>query len=183
MSTERQVSPSPSHGTGMLCTAPDLRAAHQGRWLTVGSSSKEQEEQEEQQGPLQTWVAPEAWRKERCLRTAATFHHLWMGARGRAKTPTTPKGASPFQGPAGFPYTSPMLASPPQHTHLEKGALSRREAVPVRRRQAPASPENSHPMNRTARRKNKPQEGPDRCPLPAQGWHHKGIKPLHPNRG
>lgn len=157
MSTELQVSPSPSHGTGMLCTAPDLRAAHQGRWLTVGSSSEEQEEQEKQQGPLQTWVAPEAWRKERCLRTAATFHHLWMGARGRAKTPTTPKVPPLSRVLQVFP-TLPPCWRPPQHTHLEKGALSRREAVPVRRRQAPASPENSHPMNRTARRKNKPQE-------------------------
>lgn len=131
------------------CSAlPQISGQHiKGGWLTIGSSSEEQEEEQQQQGPLQTWVAP--GEEKGACRTAAIFHHLWMGARGKAKMTRhrLPQICLPFPESCRFFPTLPPTWCPPQQTHLEKGTLFRWEAVPVRRRQAPASPENSHPMN------------------------------------
>lgn len=120
MSTELQAIPSPSHGSGMLCTAPDLRAPDQVRLA---------HRRRQQRGAGGAAAAAgtssdvgSAWsteKKEVPVGLQPPSPHLWMGARWKAKPSQAlaqdtyhPKCVSPFQGPAGFPHTSPILVSP-----------------------------------------------------------------------
>lgn len=101
------------------------------------------------------------------------------------KTPTPctvgSAGHPPIRGPVGFLHTSPIPVSH-HHTHLEE-TLPRWGAAPMRWCQAAASPENSHPTNRTARKETEPQAGShQRCPLCPQGCSHRGNKTPPPHQ-
>lgn len=166
--------------------------------LTVGSSSEEQEEQQQQEGPLQPRVTPGARRRKRSPYDSTHLcppqHPSGWGPEGkqspaglRHKTPTPRMPGSAGQPLSGvrrvFPNASPIPA-PHHHAHLERGMPPERGPAPVRRCQAAASPENSHPTNRTAGRETEPQAGArQRCPLRPQGCSRSGDKTPPPHEG
>lgn len=184
-STELQALSSPSSGRGRLCTAPNLRAALQGTLAhrrqqqrgaggaaaAAGTSSDGGSawSTEKKEVPVGLQPPSDGGRRE---------SKALPGFRQNTKHPP-PHTCLPFPGPCRL---SPP-GVPQHHAHLEKGTLSRWEAVPVRRRQAPASPEGSHLKNRAARREKQASGGVlAEMPPPCPRWHHRGIKALHPNR-
>lgn len=108
-----------------------------------------------------------------------------VGLRHKTPTPHVPGSAGqPLSGVRRvFPNASPIPASH-HHAHLERGMPPERGPAPVRRRQAAASPENSHPTNRTAGRETEPQAGSRRrCPLRPRGCSRSGDKTPPPDQG
>lgn len=191
---------SPPLGMAAGCSAPfpNLKATDEPGRLTVGSSSEEQEEQQQQEGPLQPRVTPGARRRKRSPYDSTHLcppqHPSGWGPEGkqspaglRHKTPTPRVPGSAGQPLSGvrrvFPNASPIPASH-HHAHLERGMPPERGPAPVRRCQAAASPENSHPTNRTAGRETEPQAGArQRCALRPQGWSRSGDKTPPPHEG